>query len=487
MLQNLLSEQIIAEFEHTPTTLQREAIGKIARFMFSPQRREAFILKGYAGTGKTSLVGALIRTLRKLQRNVVLLAPTGRAAKVFAMHAGEPAYTIHKAIYRQETFRGENTRFSIGFNKLQHTLFVVDEASMIALSGGGNSIFGTGSLLSDLIDFVYESEGCRLLLIGDTAQLPPISECESPALNAQTLRHFGLHTNEIELTEVVRQGADSGVLANATHLREMLSNEDFLLPIIHGSYNGEVRFLPADELIETLISAYTEWGADDTIVVTRSNKRANIYNNGIRSRIFDREEQLTRGDRIMAVKNNYYWTEQLAHSLPKGERLPFDFIANGDTAEVIRIRNKHQLYGFNFADATIKFPDYDDYEIDVRVLLDTLNSESPSLTPEESNRLFESILEDYADIPTKAERMKKLRQDPYYNALQIKYAYAVTCHKAQGGQWSQVFVDQGYTSEETVDASYLRWLYTAFTRTTNCLYLVNWPKSQSFYCEYLQS
>lgn len=483
MLHQLLAEQIVAELGYSPTGMQQKAIEAISQFLFSRHPREAFILRGYAGTGKTTLVGALVRVLRKLQREVVLLAPTGRAAKVFSRHAGEAAYTIHKVIYRQETFRGEDTHFSLGYNKLRHALFIVDEASMIALSGGGNNLFGTGSLLNDLVNYVEEGEGCRLLFVGDSAQLPPVTEEESPALNSRTLRHLGLQAQEIELTEVVRQATKSGVLHNATHLRKMLASEDYQQPIIYGSRQGEVRFLPADELIEALVTAYTDHGPDETIVVTRSNKRANVYNRGIRARIFDREEQLTRGDRIMAVKNNYYWTEKLLKTLSKDERLPFDFIANGDTAEVIRIRNVHQQHGFNFADATLQFPDYEDFEMEVRVLLDTLDSESPSLSNEESQRLFESVLEDYADIPTKAERMKRLRQDPYYNALQIKYAYAVTCHKAQGGQWSRVFVDQGYLADGTTDTSYLRWLYTAFTRTTQLLYLVNWPKQQTCYLE----
>ena len=297
-------------------------------------------------------------------------------------------------------------------------------------------------------------------------------------IEREVLRQYGLNLTEAHLTEVVRQSKASGVLANATRLRESIDEFSYDLPVIQGSRKGEVRFLPGNELIEALVSAYTDYGTDDTIVVTRSNKRANIYNNGIRARIFDREEELTRGDLVMAVKNNYFWTEQLARELPKGERLPFDFIANGDTAEVSRIHNVHELYGFHFADATLRFPDYDDYEIECRVLLDTLSSESPSLTAAESQRLYEKVLEDYADVPSKRERMKKLRQDPYYNALQIKYAYAVTCHKAQGGQWSRVFVDQGYLTEEMAGPGYLRWLYTAFTRTTERLYLVNWPKEQ---------
>ncbi len=478
MIHEELARQIARQLEHPPTPGQQAALTGLAQFIVSPRREAAFILRGYAGTGKTTLIGALVKTMKLLKREVVLLAPTGRAAKVFSSHAGERAYTIHKTIYRQQTFNGEGTRFSLGYNKLQNALFIVDEASMVANSGGGTSIFGTGLLLDDLIRYVFEGEGCKLLLVGDTAQLPPVGEEESPALSRDVMCSYGLYVSRADLTEVVRQSEDSGVLANATRMRNLLAEDYPYLPRITGSRHGEVRFLPGNELIEALVSSYTEFGTDDTIVITRSNKRANVYNNGIRSRIFDREEGLTRGDLVMAVKNNYFWAEQLAASLPKGETLPFDFIANGDTAEVVRIRNVHELYGFEFADATLRFPDYDDYEMECRVLLSTLSSESPSLTAEESRRLYEQVLQDYADIPLKRERMKRLRRDPYYNALQIKYAYAVTCHKAQGGQWSRVFVDQGYITEESAGASYLRWLYTALTRTTGQLYLVNWPEAQ---------
>lgn len=477
MIYEDFTEQIGAALGFPFTPRQAAAARALAEFVIRPQREAAFVLRGFAGTGKTSLVGALVQVLRRVERTVVLLAPTGRAAKVFARHAGQPAYTIHKAIYRQETFNGEGTRFSLGFNKLRDALFIVDEASMLANSGGGGSLFGTGLLLDDLLHFVYEGEGCKLLFVGDTAQLPPVGEDESPALSDEVLRSYGLHVDSADLTEVVRQSSDSGVLANATRLRCLLRQPDGL-PRITGSPRGEVRFLPGNELIEALVSAYTDYGTDDTIVVTRSNKRANIYNNGIRNRIFDREDLLTRGDRVMAVKNNYFWAEQARKHLPKEEKMPFDFIANGDTAEVIHIENVHDLYGFRFADVTLSFPDYDDFEMECRALLTTLNSESPSLTADESRRLYEQVLEDYADLPSRRARMKRLREDPYYNAVQLKYAYAVTCHKAQGGQWSRVFVDQGYVSEETSDTSYLRWLYTAFTRTTERLYLVNWPKEQ---------
>ena len=478
MIHEEMYRRIAEEFSHAMTPQQTEAAMSLAAFVALPRPRAAFVLRGYAGTGKTSLVGALVRALQKMQRDVVLLAPTGRAAKVFSHYAGAKAYTIHKVIYRQQTWGGEGTRFSLGYNKLRGTLFVVDEASMVTDDAGAASLFGSGRLLDDLITYVYEGEGCRLLLVGDTAQLPPVGEDESPALNADVLRGYGLHTTGADLTEVVRQGAASDVLAGATHLRNLLREGFTGLPRIAGDARGEVRFLPGDELIEALVTSYRDYGTGDTIVVTRSNKRANVYNNGIRARIFDREEELTRGDLVMAVKNNYYWAERLAATLPKGERLPFDFIANGDTAEVLRIRGVHEMYGFHFADALLRFPDYDGFEMECRVLLDTLSSESPSLTADERRRLFESVLADYADVPLKKERLKRVREDAYYNALQIKYAYAVTCHKAQGGQWSRVFVDQGYVTPDMAGVSYLRWLYTAFTRTTDRLYLVNWPAAQ---------
>lgn len=478
MIVDALYEQIAIAFPHRFTPRQAEAVRSIAAFIASPRSDEAFILRGYAGTGKTSLVGALVRVLTAIGRPVCLLAPTGRAAKVFAAHSGVPAYTIHKVIYRQETFRGEDTHFSIAYNTLKRAVFIVDEASMIALGGGG--LFGTGCLLDDLVQYVYSAEGCRLLLVGDTAQLPPVGEDESPALCPDTLRGYGLDTGMAELTEVVRQSEDSGVLAGATRLRRLIAEgAPDTLPRICGSERGEVQFLPGDRLIETLVTAYSEYGTDDTIVVTRSNKRANVYNNGIRAKIFDREEILTRGDVVMAVKNNYYWTERAAAALPEGETLPLSFIANGDTAHVVRFRNMHEQHGFRFADVALRFPDYDDFETEVRVLLDTLSSESPSLTQEESRRLYENVMADYADIPLKRDRLRAVREDPYYNALQIKYAYAVTCHKAQGGQWSRVFVDQGYLPPDADLISYLRWLYTAFTRTTDRLFLVNWPEKQT--------
>lgn len=477
MFNDEILKLIAQQFAFPFTPSQQQAALLLAHFVTTPKAYAACILRGYAGTGKTSLVGALVKVMHLLKRDVVLLAPTGRAAKVFSHHAGMPAYTIHRVIYRQESFQGEGTRFSLGYNKLCNALFVVDEASMIS-SGTGvmstDTVFGTGELMDDLIQYVYSGTGCKLLLVGDTAQLPPVGEEDSPALCDEVLRRYGLLVGSASLTEVVRQSSESDVLSGATLLRLLLTEGFEGIPPIHTDAHGEVRALPGNELIESLVGDYQEYGADSVIVVTRSNKRANIYNNGIRSRIFDREDEITRGDLIMAVKNNYYWTEQCAKSLPKDEKMPFNFIANGDTAEVVRIRNVHEQYGFRFADATLRFADYDDFEMDCRLLLSTLQSESPSLTREESNQLYERVLEDYMHIPLKKDRMKALREDPYYNALQIKYAYAVTCHKAQGGQWARVYVDQGFVPADATGASYLRWLYTAFTRTTERVYLVNW-------------
>lgn len=498
MISQLFAQHIADEFPHSFTPHQYEAALKIGEFLSDPRTDQAFILRGYAGTGKTSLVGAVVRVWQRLNRNVMLLAPTGRAAKVFSLHAGLPAYTIHKVIYRQQTFAGEDTHFDRGWNAAKEMLFIVDEASMVAQQGGG-LLFGTGNLMDDLIQYVYSGTQCRLMLVGDTAQLPPVGEEESPALQPQVLEQYGLHVRMVELTEVVRQAEASLVLRNATHLRLHISafdgsevsgtyaHDDTVeeeindngLPLITVGERSEVCIMPGNELIDALETSYRNWGIDDTIIITRSNKRANIYNNGIRARIFDREELLERGDLIMVVKNNYYWTALAQTQLPKDEIVPMTFIANGDSAEVLRLHNVHEMHGFLFADATLRFPDYDDYPLDCRLLLSTLQSESPSLTHAEATVLYEAVYADYADIPNRRERMKAIRQDPYYNALQIKYAYAITCHKSQGGQWHEVYVDQGYIPDDADPVGYLRWLYTAFTRTSAQLYLVNWPEEQT--------
>lgn len=443
----------------------------LATFLLSPKSDLLFLLRGYAGTGKTSLVGALVKTLDLLKQKTVLLAPTGRAAKVLSSYANHPAFTIHKKIYRQKSFADESASFSICDNLNKHTLFLVDEASMISNEGLSGSMFGTGRLLDDLIQYVYSGEGCRLLILGDTAQLPPVGEEQSPALSATMLAGYGLEVMETNLTQVVRQAESSGILWNATSLRKLLvQDECYSLPKIRITGFPDVCIVPGNELMEALETCYDRDGLEETIVVCRSNKRANIYNNGIRSRILWREDELNNGDLLMIAKNNYYWTEQ---------EKDMDFIANGELAVVQRVRHQRELYGFRFVDVTLTFPDQDNYELDANLLLDTLQSESPALTRVDADRLFNAVLEDYADIPLKRERMKKMKADPYYNALQVKYAYAVTCHKAQGGQWKNVFVDQGYMSDEYLSPDYFRWLYTAFTRATGTLYLVNYPQEQT--------
>ena len=407
----------------------------LSEFLLSPRSVVVFMLRGYAGTGKTSLVGALVRTLDKLQQKSVLLAPTGRAAKVFSAYAGHPAFTIHKKIYRQQSFSNELSNFSVNDNLTTHTLYIVDEASMISNEGLSGSMFGTGRLLDDLVQFVYSGQGCRLLLMGDTAQLPPVGEEQSPALFADALKGYGLEVVEVDLTQVVRQEQQSGILWNATRLRQLIAEDDcYSLPKIKVSGFADIKVLPGNELIETLSSCYDHDGLDETSVVCRSNKRANIYNKGIRAQILWREDELNTGDLLMVAKNNYFWTEK---------EKEMDFIANGETAVVRRVRRTRELYGFRFADVTLVFPDYNDFELEVNMLLDTLHTDSPALPKAENDRLFYSVLEDYADITVKRERMKKMKVDPYYNALQVKYAYAVTCHKAQGGQWKNVYLDQG--------------------------------------------
>ena len=470
MINTYLGQQIKTNFPYKPTFEQEKVVKILADFLFCRKTDSLFLLKGYAGTGKTSLIGALVKTLDQLEQKCILMAPTGRAAKVFSHYAGHPAYTIHKKIYRQKSFSNEIDNFSMNDNLHQHTLFIVDEASMIANEGLSGSMFGTGRLLDDLIQYVYSGQGCRLMLIGDTAQLPPVGEEESPALSADALRGYGLDVYECLLTEVVRQLQDSGILWNATELRQYITEEDFFtLPPIKVEGFPDIKVIPGNELIEAISDSYDHVGMDETIVICRSNKRANIYNKGIRNTILYREEELETGDLLMVAKNNYFWTEGCKE---------IDFIANGDIAVVRRVRREREMYGFRFADVLLRFPDYNDMELEVKLLLDTLHTETPALPKEMNDKLFYSVMEDYADISVKRERTKKMKGDPHYNALQVKYAYAVTCHKAQGGQWERVFLDQGYMTEDMLSPDYFRWLYTAFTRATETLYLVNWPKEQ---------
>ena len=473
MIADELKYRIRTAFGYEPTQEQQAAIDVFATFMADSRMMPVMVMRGSAGTGKTTLAAAIVRALQSLEQQLVLMAPTGRAAKVFSLYAGSAAYTIHRRIYRQKSLEGG---FDLGYNNAKDTLFIVDEASMISLNGEGRS------LLDDLISFVYNGSNCRLMLIGDQAQLPPVGEEESPALMAPVLRSFGLHVYECTLNEVLRQSQESGILWNATEIRSLSPDPS---PSREGSFNlpvtlpkilldgfTDIHVVPGDELIETLASSYSKVGLDETMVVTRSNKRANIFNQGIRNQILGREEELTTGDQLMVVKNNYYW---VAQSPNLGG---MSFIANGDMCVVRRVRNVHEQHGFRFAEVTMTFPDYDDYELTATVLLDTLTSEAPALTRDQQEELYNKVMEDYADIPRKADRMKALKEDRYYNALQVKYAYAATCHKAQGGQWAHIYVDQGYMTDDMLTVDYLHWLYTAFTRATEKLYLINWPKTQ---------
>lgn len=468
---------ILSHFPHTPTEGQREVCVAMSHFLFDSDARSAFLLRGYAGTGKTSLVSALIQTLPALRVNCVLLAPTGRAAKVLSGYSGRPAYTIHKKIYMTATDATGTLRTVRAANKHAYTLFIVDEASMIGLEPGGTC----HSLLEDLVDYVYDGNHCRLMLIGDSAQLPPVGQSESPALDARYLQAaFSLSVADGELTEVVRQQQLSGILENATDLRgqivSLAAGEEVQVPLFHSA--PDVTRLAGQDLMETLFREYAGEAQEDVVIVTRSNKRANLFNQGIRNSVLFREGEVNAGDYLMVVKNNYYWLD---------DNSTIGFIANGDIVEVLSVRNVQELYGFRFADATLRFVDYPNdqeegmaeggescFVCDCKLLLSTLYSESPSLTAEEQQRLYAAVMEDYADLPCKTDRLREMRQNPYYNALQVKFSYALTCHKTQGGQWRTVIVDQGFLPPDMpLGRDWLRWLYTAFTRATDHLYLLN--------------
>lgn len=484
MIIDELKYKILQQFGFPPTQEQAHALEVFAEFLTDRDSHAVMILRGSAGTGKTTLSGAIVRTLKEIRQKVMLLAPTGRAAKVFSLNSGSPAYTIHRRIYREKSFSGVEGQFNLNDNLYTDTLFMVDEASMIANMGLGGMSFGSGCLLDDLVHFVYQGRNDRLLLIGDKAQLPPVGEEESPALHAAMLEGYGLKVYECDLNEVLRQSEESGILYNATMIRQMITHDDITqLPKIHFAGYSDIKPMPGAELIEALADSYHHVGLDDTIVVTRSNKRANVFNQGIRNMVLDREEELSQGDILMIVKNNYYWMEEERKSDNKlqSNEIPA-FLANGDRAKVLKVRRRIDLYGFRFATLLLQFPDYGNYELEATVLLDTLTSEAPALTHEQQEQLFHQIEEDYQDIPLKADRMKAIRQDQFFNALQVKFAYAVTCHKAQGGQWAHVYVDQGYMTDDMLNPDYIHWLYTAFTRATEMLYLVNWPETQTVQC-----
>ena len=457
----LLENAIIEELPYTPNNEQKDAITNLAEFLCCREQNVLFLLRGHAGTGKTSLVGALIRVLKKAQMKTVLIAPTGRAAKVMASYSGENAYTIHKKIYRQNAFGNE--KFSLSDNKATDTLFIVDESSMI--TNKGESIFGSGNLLDDLITFVYNGAGCRLIVIGDDAQLPPVGEEKSPAMSKDWLEGYGLEVKESYLSTVARQDGDSGILHNATLIRKKIENGSRIsLPELQIDGFDDVKSINGAAFTEALEDEYAKYGSEETIVITRSNKQALIYNQGIRRQVLQRDDEIGGGDIVMIIKNNYFWGKEYKN---------LEFLANGDMAEVIRVRRHEELYGLRFAEATLRMIDYDQ-EIDAKILLDSIYADTPQATKELNDKLFKGVEEDYSDIPNQRDRMKKIAEDEHYNALQIKFGYAITCHKAQGGQWDSVFIDQGSLSYEQSE-DYYNWLYTSITRAKKNLYFVNFP------------
>ena len=451
-------------FGKVPTDQQKEVFLVLERFLKSDVGDECFVLKGYAGTGKTTLISSLVKVLPRLNLRSVLLAPTGRAAKVISNYSGKKAFTIHKRIYRKKEAASPEMSFMLGENLAENTIFIVDEASMISDQG---SDFSRNSLLHDLVSYVYNGKNCKLMLVGDTAQLPPVGSPDSPALDLKIMRdYFSVTIFSYELTDVVRQEKASGILHNATEIRELIRRDESEFPKINIKGFKDIFRMTGERLVEGLHYAYDKFGMENTLVICRSNKNANAYNQNIRNRILYREDELTGGDYIMVVRNNYFWLQPEENSGA--------FIANGDIGRIRKVRNLHEQYGFRFAEIVLELVDYPEEEpLTCKVLLNTLYAEKPSLSSADNKRLFEAVMEDYQHIPNKRLRMQELKKDPYYNALQIKFAFAVTCHKAQGGQWEAVFIDQGYLTDEMMNTEFLRWLYTGITRSTKELFMVN--------------
>jgi len=466
MLNNHIINSIKAHFEHIPTNSQLIAIENFVEFLTSTEDRPVFLLKGYAGTGKTSLISSIVSALDELNFRQVLMAPTGRAAKVFSGYAAKSAYTVHKVIYRQKAAKDGFNDFNLNRNFKPDTIFFVDEASMISGTNYEYSGFGSGNLLEDLLSFVFETRNCRLVLIGDSAQLPPIGNSESPALDENVLNYYGVNIFSCFLKDIVRQTKESGILINASNLRYSIESEEILddVPKFTIKEYKDIKKITGEELIEEINNAYDQYGLDETLIVNRSNKRTNLYNKGIRNSVLYKEEELSIGDYILVVKNNYYWLK---------DNKEVDFIANGDIAEIVRIRGYEELYEKRFVNCTIRLVDYKELEVDVKLILDVLNEDTPGLSQKEQEAFFYEVIKDYEDLTPKRKQYEAVKNNEYYNALQVKFAYAMTCHKAQGGQWKVVFIDPGFVPEENINKDYYRWLYTAFTRCTEKLILVN--------------
>lgn len=470
MLSEHISAQIYAKFQFEPTFGQKKIIESLSEWISDDDFESIFILNGYAGTGKTTLIAAFVEVLKELKLKPILLAPTGRAAKVLTWHtAGTSAHTIHKRIYRERTSAAYESHFDLNFNREKDAVFIVDEASMLADYSEEGSMFGSGSLLDDLFSYVRQGQRCRIMFVGDSAQLPPVGHELSPALDPRKMACYGSSVRYETLDEVVRQEEQSGILFNATMVRCMIENRIYDTPLLDMSY-PDFQAIGGGEFLEKVEECYSKYGQDEVIVITRSNKRAAHFNGGIRARVLYAEEEIDSGDMVMVVKNNYHYTEQ-------DEESKADFIANGDVAQLRRIRRFKELYGFRFAEATLRFADYDDYEVECNILLDTLMSNTPSLSREQMKELFYAVEADYQDITSRQKRYKAVRENDYYNAMQIKFAYAVTCHKAQGGQWRAVFIDRLLFGQERMTKEFLRWLYTAISRATDQVYLVNFDES----------
>ncbi len=469
MLKTHIESILVDNLGHTPTDDQLAAIGTLSAYVLENNNDNIFLLSGYAGTGKTTLIKALVKTLSGFNLNTVLLAPTGRAAKILSSYSGKEAFTIHKHIYRQKSSKDGMGRFDLDRNKLKDAFFIVDESSMIANGSTENSIFGSGRLLDDLVEFVYSGRDCKLIIVGDTAQLPPVGSELSPALSPADVGMYGFGVRTANLKEVVRQSEESGILMNATMIRKWIGEGMIDIPKFRISGFDDIKRLSGEFLLEELETAYSLSGFDETIIVVNSNKLANKYNQGIRNRVLFKEDDISSGDQIMIVKNNYYWTE---------DEDDIEFIANGDIARIKKIISREERYGYKFADMILEFGDYN-IDLEVKVLLDTLWTDKASLSSEQNRELFQSVHNDYAHLKTKKKQYDGVKSDPFFNAMQIKFAYAVTCHKAQGGQWERVFIDQGMFNHKDATIDYLRWLYTAVTRSTDRLYLVNFA-SRSF-------
>ena len=465
MHNNTIASQIYTKISFKTTLNQKIIVEKLSKWLMNPDFRSIFVLNGYAGTGKTTIISALVHALDELKIRSVLLAPTGRAANILARYSSHTANTIHKRIYRQRNMADYDSKFSLDFNRERSTIFIVDEASMLSTAAEG-SLFGSGSLLDDLVSYVRSGHECRLLLVGDSAQLPPVGEERSPALDEGTMGEYG-DVEYATMDEVVRQQATSGILFNATLVRCMLERGIYDIPRFDLSF-ADVESIEGGEFTERLQDAYDKYGSEETIIITRSNKRASRYNEGVRRYTLCREEAIESGDVLMTVKNNYYYTEQQKESR-------MSFIANGDVAELVKIKRFEEFYGFEFARAVLYFRDYDQ-EMECNILLDTLSSDAPALSWEDNKRLFTEVEKDYEEITNRRKRYDQIRQNPHYNALQVKFSYAVTCHKAQGGQWRAVFVDRCIFGDETMSRDMLRWLYTAITRATDRLYFVNFDE-----------